>query len=109
MQKRQSGGVAAGGSATPAAKRGRPLGSVNSNSAAASAAAATSSAADSVAPPTLLGPSLHVHYAFAGQLVPYCMCIILNCYVDNLSVYIMKFMCFYKCNLNFFFEFLYCN
>uniref|UniRef100_A0A3Q7FCQ0 SWI/SNF-like complex subunit BAF250 C-terminal domain-containing protein n=1 Tax=Solanum lycopersicum TaxID=4081 RepID=A0A3Q7FCQ0_SOLLC len=72
MQKRQSGGVAGGGSATPVAKRGRPLGSVNSNSAAASAtAAAASSAADSVAPPTLLGPSLHVHYAFAGQLVPY--------------------------------------
>ncbi|KAK6793201.1 hypothetical protein RDI58_006654 [Solanum bulbocastanum] len=68
MQKRQSGGVAGGGSATPAAKRGRPLGSVNSNSAAASAAAAAaSSAADSVAPPTLLGPSLHVHYAFADQ------------------------------------------
>ncbi|MCE0481082.1 hypothetical protein HAX54_038480 [Datura stramonium] len=31
------------------------------------AAAAASSAADLVAPPTLLGPSLHVHWAFAEQ------------------------------------------
>ncbi|KAK4340665.1 hypothetical protein RND71_039166 [Anisodus tanguticus] len=69
MQKRQSGGGAAGGSSTPAAKRGRPLGSGSSSNAAASsaAAAAASNVADSVAPPTLLGPSLHVHYAFADQ------------------------------------------
>ncbi|KAF3677793.1 Armadillo repeat-containing protein LFR [Capsicum annuum] len=70
MQKRQSGAGAGagGGSATPAAKRGRPLGSVNTNSAAATAAAAAAAnAADSVAPPSLLGPSLHVHYAFADQ------------------------------------------
>ncbi|XP_009767719.1 armadillo repeat-containing protein LFR [Nicotiana tabacum] len=65
MQKRQSGGGAAGGSATPVAKRGRPVGSGGSNAAAASAA--SSAAADSVAPPTLLGPSLHVPYAFAEQ------------------------------------------
>ncbi|GAU41763.1 hypothetical protein TSUD_13640 [Trifolium subterraneum] len=63
MQKRdqsKAGGATGGGSATPA-KRGRPFGSGN-NSAAAAAAAA-----DSAAPSTLLGPSLHVHSAFADQ------------------------------------------
>ncbi|XP_059291164.1 armadillo repeat-containing protein LFR-like [Lycium ferocissimum] len=64
MNKRQSGGAAAG---TPAAKRGRPFGSGSSSNAAsaAAAAAASANAADAIAPPTLLGPSLHVHYAFA--------------------------------------------
>lgn len=64
MQKRdQSKGVGgSGGSATPAAKRGRPFGSGSSNAAAAAAFAS----ADSAAPATLLGPSLQVHSAFAG-------------------------------------------
>lgn len=63
MQKRELGkqGGGSGGSATPAAKRGRPFGSGGSNS------AASLSAPDSVAPSTLLGPSLQVHSAFAGQ------------------------------------------
>ncbi|XP_050888505.1 armadillo repeat-containing protein LFR [Lathyrus oleraceus] len=63
MQKRdqsKAGGATGGGSSTPA-KRGRPFGSGN-NSAAAAAAAA-----ESAAPSTLLGPSLHVHSAFADQ------------------------------------------
>lgn len=63
MQKRELGkqGGGSGGSATPAAKRGRPFGSGGNNS------AASLSAPDSVAPPTLLGPSLQVHSAFADQ------------------------------------------
>ncbi|XP_051127893.1 armadillo repeat-containing protein LFR isoform X2 [Andrographis paniculata] len=61
-QVRQGG--AAGGSATPAAKRGRPFGSTISASAAAAASAA---AGDSAAPSTLLGPSLQVHSAFADH------------------------------------------
>lgn len=65
MQKRdQSKGVGgSSGSATPAAKRGRPFGSGSSNAAAAAAFAS----ADSAAPATLLGPSLQVHSAFAEQ------------------------------------------
>ncbi|KAK6146002.1 hypothetical protein DH2020_019871 [Rehmannia glutinosa] len=72
MQKREQSklGGAAGGSATPAAKRGRPIGS-GSNSAAASAAAAAlvGATGDSAAPSTLLGPSLQVHSAFAGKFL----------------------------------------
>ncbi|XP_022875150.1 armadillo repeat-containing protein LFR [Olea europaea var. sylvestris] len=66
MQKREQSkqGGAFGGSAIPAPKRGRPFGS-GSNSALAAAAAATSG--DSIAPSTLLGPSLQVHSAFAEQ------------------------------------------
>ncbi|KAK2986077.1 hypothetical protein RJ640_011518 [Escallonia rubra] len=62
MQKREQGkqGGASGGAAPPAAKRGRPFGSVNSNSAGAAAASS-----DSAAPSTLLGPSLQVHAVFA--------------------------------------------
>ncbi|OVA09872.1 hypothetical protein BVC80_1751g22 [Macleaya cordata] len=62
MQKREQGkfGGAAGGSATPTPKRGRPFGSVNNT-------AASAGAADSVAPSTLLGPSLQVHSSFADQ------------------------------------------
>lgn len=56
-------GVAAGGISAPA-KRGRPQGS-GTNSAAAAAAAAA--AAETAAPSTLLGPTLQVHSAFAGQ------------------------------------------
>nr|XP_043628450.1 armadillo repeat-containing protein LFR [Erigeron canadensis] len=63
MQKRelakQAG--ASGGSGTPAAKRGRPVGSTASNMAVAALAA------DSNAPLSLLGPSLQVHSAFADQ------------------------------------------
>ncbi|EPS58876.1 hypothetical protein M569_15936, partial [Genlisea aurea] len=76
MQKREQskpGGIG-GGSAPPAAKRGRPIGSGTGNSAAAVAAAAAAAAAattlaagDSAAPSTLLGPSLQVHSAFAEQ------------------------------------------
>ncbi|KAK9288978.1 hypothetical protein L1049_017449 [Liquidambar formosana] len=60
MQKREQSkvGGAAGGAAAPAAKRGRPFGSGNSNATAA---------ADSAAPSTLLGPSLQVHSSFADQ------------------------------------------
>ncbi|KAL3507773.1 hypothetical protein ACH5RR_033155 [Cinchona calisaya] len=66
MQKREQSkvGGGAGGSATPATKRGRPFGSGSSNAAAAAAAAGS---ADSIAPSTLLGPSLQVHSAFAEQ------------------------------------------
>ncbi|KAL0423449.1 UNVERIFIED_CONTAM: Armadillo repeat-containing protein LFR, partial [Sesamum radiatum] len=63
MQKREQSklGGAAGGSAPPAAKRGRPIGSgSNSAAAAAAATAAAAAAGDSVAPSTLLGPSLQV-------------------------------------------------
>ncbi|KAJ4967660.1 hypothetical protein NE237_014361 [Protea cynaroides] len=62
MQKRELGkvGGATGGAAPPAAKRGRPFGSGNSNAAAAAAA-------DSAAPSTFLGPSLQVHSSFADQ------------------------------------------
>ncbi|KZV57045.1 armadillo repeat-containing protein LFR [Dorcoceras hygrometricum] len=65
MQKRDQSklGGASGGSAAPAAKRGRPFGS-GTNSAAAVAAAV---GIDSAAPSTLLGPSLQVHSAFAEQ------------------------------------------
>ncbi|KAJ6911141.1 armadillo repeat-containing protein LFR isoform X1 [Populus alba x Populus x berolinensis] len=62
MQKRdlnKSGG-SGGGSAAPAPKRGRPFGST-------SGSAAAFSAADSVAPSTLLGPSLQVHTSFAAS------------------------------------------
>ncbi|CAL5395378.1 unnamed protein product [Camellia sinensis] len=60
MQKREQGkhGGASGGAATPAAKRGRPLGSGATNSAASP---------DAPAPSTLLGPSLQVHSTFADQ------------------------------------------
>lgn len=66
MQKREQSklGGGTGGAAAPPAKRGRPFGSTSSNAAAAAAAAA----ADAAAPSTLLGPSLHVHSSFAGQL-----------------------------------------
>ena len=66
MQKRDQSkaGGGAGGSATPAAKRGRPFGSGIGNAATAAGAAGS---ADSAAPSTLLGPSLQVHSAFAGQ------------------------------------------
>ncbi|KAK4773223.1 hypothetical protein SAY87_028242 [Trapa incisa] len=71
MQKRElgkSGGVAGGGSALPAPKRGRPFGSTSSNSAAsAAAAAAAAAAAEAAAPSSLLGPSLQVHSSFADQ------------------------------------------
>ncbi|KAJ4722566.1 Armadillo repeat-containing protein LFR [Melia azedarach] len=63
MQKRdqsKSGG-AAGGAATPAAKRGRPFGSTTGSSGGAGAGA------DSIAPTTLLGPSLQVHSSFVDQ------------------------------------------
>ncbi|KAK6161463.1 hypothetical protein DH2020_004844 [Rehmannia glutinosa] len=68
MQKREQNkqGGASGGSATPSAKRGRPFGS-GSNSASASAAAVAAASGDTVAPSTLLGPSLQVHSAFAEQ------------------------------------------
>ena len=64
MQKREQGkpGGSAGGTTTPAPKRGRPFGS-GTNSAAVAAVAA---AADSAAPSTLLGPTLQVHSSFAG-------------------------------------------
>lgn len=52
-------GGAVAGAATPAPKRGRPFGSVNSNSA--------SSSADIAAPLNLLGPSLQLHSSFAEQ------------------------------------------
>ncbi|XP_076936015.1 armadillo repeat-containing protein LFR-like [Bidens hawaiensis] len=63
MQKRElgkQGGGGNGGSGTPAAKRGRPIGSTASNMAAAALA-------DSAAPSTLLGPSLQIHASFADQ------------------------------------------
>lgn len=67
MQKRErelsKGAGSSGGSAGSASKRGRPLGSGGSNAAAAAAAAS----GDSIAPSSLLGPSLQVHSAFAGQ------------------------------------------
>ncbi|XP_052206350.1 armadillo repeat-containing protein LFR [Diospyros lotus] len=65
MQKRELGkqSGASGGSATPAAKRGRPFGSGTSNA----SASAASAAADSAAPSTFLGPSLQVHSSFADQ------------------------------------------
>ncbi|KAK6161422.1 hypothetical protein DH2020_004803 [Rehmannia glutinosa] len=70
MQKREQNkqGGASGGSATPSAKRGRPFGS-GSNSASASAAAVAAASGDTVAPSTLLGPSLQVHSAFAVYLL----------------------------------------
>ncbi|XP_027176546.1 armadillo repeat-containing protein LFR-like isoform X2 [Coffea eugenioides] len=66
MQKRDQSkaGGGAGGSATPAAKRGRPFGSGSGNAATAAGAAGS---ADSAAPSTLLGPPLQVHSAFAEQ------------------------------------------
>ncbi|KAI5649325.1 hypothetical protein M9H77_35330 [Catharanthus roseus] len=67
MQKRErelsKGAGSSGGSAGSASKRGRPLGSGGSNAAAAAAAAS----GDSIAPSSLLGPSLQVHSAFAEQ------------------------------------------
>nr|GMD70009.1 armadillo repeat-containing protein LFR-like [Ipomoea batatas] len=62
MQKRDI-GKHGGGSAPPAAKRGRPFGSGSGHA----STAAASAASDSVAPTTLLGPSLQVHSAFAEQ------------------------------------------
>ncbi|RAL54584.1 unnamed protein product [Cuscuta campestris] len=65
MQKRDNGkqgGGPGGGSAPPASRRGRPFGSVANNPSTSGEAAA-----DAVAPPTLLGPSLQVHSAFAEQ------------------------------------------
>ncbi|CAH9145786.1 unnamed protein product [Cuscuta epithymum] len=59
MQKRDIGKQGVGGSGPSLAKRGRPLGPTGSNP--------PTTAADSVAPPTLLGPSLQVHSAFAEQ------------------------------------------
>ena len=65
MQKREQNklGGNVGSASAPPAKRGRPFGSVNSNAAAAAAAAET------LAPSALLGPSLHIHTSFAGQLI----------------------------------------
>ncbi|KAI7748644.1 hypothetical protein M8C21_012444, partial [Ambrosia artemisiifolia] len=61
MQKRElKQGGGSGGSGTPAAKRGRPVGSTASNMAAAALA-------DAAAPSTLLGPSLQIHSSFADQ------------------------------------------
>ncbi|KAF5775645.1 putative armadillo-like helical, SWI/SNF-like complex subunit BAF250/Osa protein [Helianthus annuus] len=62
MQKRELGkqGGGSGGSGTPAAKRGRPVGSTASNLAAAALA-------EAAAPSTLLGPSLQIHSSFADQ------------------------------------------
>ncbi|XWS08898.1 hypothetical protein CRYUN_Cryun40dG0039900 [Craigia yunnanensis] len=62
MQKREQSksGGAAGGTAAPQPKRGRPIGST-------AVSAASASAADSVAPSTLLGPSLQIHNSFAEQ------------------------------------------
>lgn len=62
MHKREqgkSGGVSGGTTPTPP-KRGRPFGSSTNN-------AASAAAADSVAPATLLGPSLQVHSSFSDQ------------------------------------------
>ncbi|GLT78646.1 hypothetical protein SLA2020_501750 [Shorea laevis] len=62
MQKREqgkSGGITGGATPTPP-KRGRPFGSTASS-------AASASGADSVAPATLLGPSLQVHSSFAAD------------------------------------------
>ncbi|XP_031259786.1 armadillo repeat-containing protein LFR-like [Pistacia vera] len=63
MQKREQGksGGMAGGAAAPAAKRGRPFGSTSGSSSGIGASA------DTVAPTTLLGPSLQVHSSFADQ------------------------------------------
>ncbi|CDP14302.1 unnamed protein product [Coffea canephora] len=68
LQKRDQSkaGGGAGGSATPAAKRGRPFGSGSGNAATAAGAAGS---ADSAAPSTLLGPSLQVHSAFAESRI----------------------------------------
>ncbi|XVF38320.1 hypothetical protein REPUB_Repub20aG0091200 [Reevesia pubescens] len=62
MQKRDQGksGGAAGGAAAPPARRGRPFGST-------AGSAASASAADSLAPSTLLGPSLQIQTSFAEQ------------------------------------------
>ncbi|TYI06145.1 hypothetical protein ES332_A10G137600v1 [Gossypium tomentosum] len=62
MQKREQGksGGAAGGNAAPPPKRGRPFGST-------AASIASASAADSVAPSTLLGPSLQIHNSFSVE------------------------------------------
>ncbi|KAE8718362.1 Armadillo repeat-containing protein LFR [Hibiscus syriacus] len=62
MQKREQGKScgAAAGNGTPPPKRGRPFGST-------AASVASASAADSVAPSTLLGPSLQVHNSFSEQ------------------------------------------
>ncbi|XP_022760210.1 armadillo repeat-containing protein LFR-like [Durio zibethinus] len=62
MQKREQGksGGAAGGTAAPSAKRGRPFGST-------AGGAASAFSADSVAPSTLFGPSLQIQNSFAEQ------------------------------------------
>ncbi|KAM0016208.1 putative armadillo-like helical, SWI/SNF-like complex subunit BAF250/Osa protein [Helianthus debilis subsp. tardiflorus] len=62
MQKRELGkqGGGSGGSGTPAAKRGRPVGSTANNLAAAALAEAATAS-------TLLGPSLQIHSSFADQ------------------------------------------
>ncbi|XWS53895.1 hypothetical protein CRYUN_Cryun10bG0039400 [Craigia yunnanensis] len=62
MQKREQGksGGAAGTTAAPPPKRGRPFGST-------AGSVASASSADSVAPSTLLGPSLQIHTSFAEQ------------------------------------------
>ncbi|KAA0049316.1 hypothetical protein IC582_012647 [Cucumis melo] len=68
MQKRDQnklGGNVSGGASAPPAKRGRPFGSVNSN--AAAVAAAVAAGTETLAPSTLLGPSLHIHTSFADQ------------------------------------------
>lgn len=70
MQKRDQnklGGNVSGGASAPPAKRGRPFGSVNSN--AAAVAAAVAAGTETLAPSTLLGPSLHIHTSFAGQFI----------------------------------------
>ncbi|KAL8128887.1 hypothetical protein V2J09_018042 [Rumex salicifolius] len=66
MQKSQGKqGTPAGGTATPAPKRGRPVGSGTNSAAAAAAAAAAAS--DFAAPSGLLSPTLQVQTAFHGQ------------------------------------------
>lgn len=69
MQKREQSklGGAASGSAPPAAKRGRPIGSGSNSSAAAAATAAALGSGDFGSPSNLLGPSLQVYSAFAGN------------------------------------------
>ncbi|KAG9131986.1 hypothetical protein Leryth_017189 [Lithospermum erythrorhizon] len=71
MQKREA-SKQGGGSATPGAKRGRPSGggattNATASSAPAPAAGGGGGGANSVAPSTLLGPSLQVHSTFAEQ------------------------------------------
>lgn len=63
MQKREQSKVGGGGSTATPAKRGRPVGSVSQNSAAAVAAAV----AESIAPSSILGPSLQIPNALSEQ------------------------------------------